>query len=769
MYISNRLNYHLQKSKLRRWALLWLSILCALLLATTQQTSVQAQTAGKTPPNTPHVAYKLPTYTHPQPPAHEAVPNFSSWRLPPLPFFGDYTTSWWRGDSQGEYNILTLANNNLRREIVVPTAGGVFSTSLFNRKTSTELLTATNFEFWLVLSHELANDPTTVTLTANDFKFGAVQWLKQSDAEQLIQLDFQGQFQNTPLKLSLFYDIKANSNFVSKWLTLQPFDAPDWAIKYAALEDFQTNPSLQPLVPTPRYNQTFGPNQPIFQLGDDKANLNLGQPEQRFQKTDHADVVAANSDNQQGLFFFDASLFGQENFGGQNLSLSNADYVLPKDGFVSGKAVVGMYSGPAEIGFKRYGEYLTNQYAAVKGKPDLVWFNTWDVYQDNINQANLTSTVGQMKKAGFYNMLHIDAGWEQNGPLAVNTSRFPNGLDPLIKLATDAGLKNGLWINPFSNYYAYINNYAPFRSQHPNWVDQTGTQLCPLSEAGRYIHDRLIELVQTWQTTEIYWDGADWNISNCLSADRPFHNPDQEYVLMLKYYANLLTDLHQVKPDLRVIVWNWNAPQDMHWLAVVDQLQLSDLAVSHLVASELIRRQQLYYATFERPYLGIWGDWYGIYFQHPTALNVKLSLLETAEVEMLGNGALQAGGGLDLTAAPPALLTFLKQMYAFRQQNAAYFGVYQHILNFPDGQHIDGEAHLVKGRGFVMLFNPASQPQTVNLPLSEPELELSPNTPYNLSDWSNLTNGVAMGQTTTTNQISVTVPGFGYKVIGINM
>ena len=136
---------------------------------------------------------------------------------------------------------------------------------------------------------------------------------------------------------------------------------------------------------------------------------------------------------------------------------------------------------------------------------------------------------------------------------------------------------------------------------------------------------------------------------------------------------------------------------------------------------------------------------------------------------MLGNNANQAGASIGLFNTLPALLDFLKQMFGFRSRFAAYFTNYQHVLGFPDGSSVDGEAHLVNGRGFILLFNPTTSEKTVSLPLDEPELELQLGVGYNLSDWSNFTSSQSLGTVKPESRPNVTLPAYGFKIIGVNI
>jgi hypothetical protein len=658
-------------------------------------------------------------------------------------------------------NVLAIGNGSVKRTVVMGKDAGIYTSSLLNRLTATEYMGTPGTEFRLRLSDELQQDNSTAEITSDQIKVTGYNWLRQDNAEQLIELQFSGQFKDVGFQGSLFYDAQANQPVIHKWLQLQPFNGQGWAITGVTLEDWRPADVLNPLEPVTRY-----PDNNV----QDYQNVITANPDTRFQITDRSHALGIDNNGQEGFFFFAESLFGQEEYSrNAGVQVGNSDFVEPEKGFGSGRATLGVWYGPAELGFKRYNEYLYNNYLAVKGKKDPVWYSTWYTYESSINQQNVSAMVDQMKAAGFYNMLHIDAGWEGSAPLQVDSNKFPQGLDPIIGKLQAANMTLGLWINPFSHGYEGIAPHADFRQQHPDWVSPDGARLCPLSGAGDYVRNRLLEMARNWPLDELYWDGADWNPNSCSSTDRRWRTPTEERILTIRYFADLIDQLHAIRPNLRVVVWS--APPDIHWLSSVDQIQFSDISEPALGQSELVRRQQAYYTAFEYHYAGTWGDWYGLQYRrdYSQGLGQPLNLLEFAEVSMLGNNANQAGGSFDLTGAPQNLLDFLKQMFSFRTRFASYFASYQHVLNFPDGQSVEGEAHVFNGQGFILLFNPTASPQTVNIPLDETELELRPDLMYNLSDWSSFTSSQSLGSFKPINRPSITLPANGYKIIGINL
>lgn len=678
-----------------------------------------------------------------------------------------------QGSIQQVYGVtLATLNNGVISRAISLGADGPRTVALTNLLTHTQYLKATQQEFRLTLSHELAGLAETIELSSENFRLIGYTWNIQSKDRQQLQVELNGQFNKARLRVSLFYEIQAGTNFLRKWLKVAPFDAPGWVIREAVIEDWQATNQLQPFGVIQRYPELHADSsdQVNYSFGRDLSKVDSSNPTARFTPTAYSREIALHQDGKQGLYFFTESLFGNEHFDG-SLQLGNTDFIEPPQGFTSGKAVTGAWQGGPEIGFKRYNEYIYNHYAAIKDKKDPVWFSTWYVYEDKINAENLASTVDFMQAAGFYDVLHVDAGWEKDGPLQINTDddKFPGGFEPTVDKLKAAGLGLGLWMNPFSGHYEDITSYEPFRQVHPNWIASNGRWICPLSGAGQYIRERMLNIARSWPLQELYWDGADWNLAGCDAKEQGWRTPAEEHVSMLKFYANLMHDLHALRPDLRVVLWS--APPDIHWLSAVDQLQLSDIDDPPIGTSETIRRQQIYHASFQRPAAAIWGDWYGLQYRRhwDDSLGLPLAQLEYAEMSQFGNGATQAGGSYSLDYAPPGLTEFVAKMFAFRKQFAPYFNTYQHVLGFPDGQNVEGEAHLMDGKGFILLYNPGETEQTINLPLNEPELELSAGQLYNLSDWSELSSNYSIGEAHPGDSFSVNVPALGWRVIGINL
>ena len=177
--------------------------------------------------------------------------------------------------------------------------------------------------------------------------------------------------------------------------------------------------------------------------------------------------------------------------------------------------------------------------------------------------------------------------------------------------------------------------------------------------------------------------------------------------------------------------------------------------------------------TWEHPYKAVWGSWYGVdstwHGKGGETLKRPLNELIYAEMSMIGNGIAQAGGGFNFRQAAPEFTSFLKKLFAFRKRFAKYFDVYRHVLGFPDGESVDGEGHIVDGKGFIVLCNPTDVEQTVNLPLSEVELELPADREYAVSDWSGLEEGVPLGRATICSELPIALGPLEVRYIGVDI
>lgn len=648
---------------------------------------------------------------------------------------------------------------------------GRVRTESLARKSGTEYLDRTGAEFKL----ELMNGGERRTLTSESFRVLSHSW---NDARDTLEVRLRADFDGGQIAASIFYQAPTGENFVRKWLRVHPGGPAGWKITQVTVEDLRLEEAVRGVVPYPRYPNVYPNGEDKVHSEPDKVRTN--QPLNRFSIGGKSRAVVCRGDEDEGLFFFVEGLLGQEDFDQEaGLTMRQKVYADLSEEFVSGAAVIGAYSGPPEIGFKRYTEYLLRHYCAVRDKCLPVSWSTWLVTLEgnkplyaNFDRDFLLEYLELIRQAGFYDILHLDLGWEAGWPLAVDKAKFPNAMEEIVSRAREYGLEMTYWVNPFSAGYWK----SDIEEQHPEWLvpdkfsNKSGAHpICILTDFYRYVEKRFVELVTDLGARVIYWDGLDWNIPECSSTKHQHHNQHELEAVATQRLADLCRKVHEARPDSLFVVFS--LPFDNHRLCVVDQEQISDTYSYPTIKSELIQRQQLYQMTWEHPYKAIWGSWYGVNWHNAGEDNLKRPMRELvhAEMSMIGNGIAQAGGGFDLKQARPEFIEFLRKLFAFRKRFSDYFDTYQHLLGFPDGEQVDGEGHIINGKGFIVLVNPTERDQTVNLPLAEPELELEPNRDYSLTDWSGLEEGQPIGKARRDDEFAVTLGPLEVKYIGLDI
>jgi hypothetical protein len=245
--------------------------------------------------------------------------------------------------------VLEIGNGSVKRTVIMSNSGGIYTSSILNRLTGAEYLAKSRSEFTLTFSHELAGDPTQQNVTSDNAVVTGYRWIAQSNEHQLIEIQLNSSFEGTPFSVLLYYEALGGQNFVRKWLVVPPFNGQGWAVVKSTLEDWQPDENLGPLTPSSRYSAVYADGQTDLNAPDSVITAN---PDNRYESAERSNAVAMHRNGQEGFYFFQESLFGQENFShSEGLTLSNADFVEPSQGFTSGRSVIGLWRGPAEFGF----------------------------------------------------------------------------------------------------------------------------------------------------------------------------------------------------------------------------------------------------------------------------------------------------------------------------------------------------------------------------------------------------------------------------------
>lgn len=655
-------------------------------------------------------------------------------------------------------------------------AGRIGTTSLENGSHAEEYLEETLTEFEIMLTGE----GQRVTLETKDFKFIGYETPLWDDTVRQLKVRLEADLEVAKLHVSVFYEARAGENCTRKWLEIEPCDMEGFIIRRVTLEKMKFRELVEGVVPHTRYPSRY-------ENSEDKVHaqpesVDTADPERRFDFGDLARAVVGYWGYGEGLYFFTESLTGDEIFHRPTgLVMRHRDWAPLTQGLTTGRAAIGAYKGTPEVGFRRYNEHLLKHWCAIDEKRVPVTWNTWLVtltggapVHSDYDRQFLLGAIERMDKAGFYESLHLDLGWEAGNPLSYDETKFPNGLSEIARVAKEvAGLDMGYWVNPFSCSYWK----SELERERPDYLvpgkvspRSNATALCVMTEYFDYVQQRMIDLAVGLNARVIYWDGNDWNIPTCSSTYHEHRDQEELDITATRRLAEICEAAHEARPDL--IIAAFSLPFDNHRLCALDAQAISDTHTFQTGQSELIQRQQIYQMTFEHPYRAIWGSWYGVNWHEAGEHNLTdlpMSELMHAEMSMIGNGLAQAGASIDLDQARPEFVEFLRKLLAFRKRFEKYFNVYQHVLGFPDGQNVDGSGHIIDGAGFIVLVNPTREIQSVKLPLAEPELELAKGKKHELTDWSSLEMAIPLDPASIKDAPEIELLPLQVKYVGVNL
>ncbi|MEN6416158.1 MAG: alpha-galactosidase [Armatimonadota bacterium] len=654
-------------------------------------------------------------------------------------------------------------------------SGRIGTTSFTNVLNSEEYLEETLAEFEIVISGE----GQTVSLDFRDFIITSCSTPNWDDGLKTIEVRLESDLNGVKLPVSVFYESRAGTDFIRKWITIHPCDIEGWTIRSVTIENMRFKEMVEGVTPQPRYIKTHANHEDNVHI--EPENVNAAESQRPFAFGDSARAVLSYWGYGEGLYFFTESLTGEESFyRPTGLMMKHIDCVPLTEGLTTGAAVIGGYAGPPEIGFKRYSRHLMEHWCVVREKSIPVAWNTWLVTREGnrpilsyYDRTLLLDYIELIKQAGFYELLHLDLGWESGWPLKVDADKFPKGISEIAKRAKEAGMDMGFWTNPFSCSYWRGN----VEDEHPEWTvpnsvsgRSNALSLCAVSDYYEYVRERFVALATDMNAASIYWDGNDWNTPDCSARNHSHRDRHELEVKARKRLAEMCRQAHEARPDL--IIAAFSPPVDNHRLCALDQEQAADTHRFPTIQAELIQRQQMYQMTWEHPFHAIRPSWHGVDWHEAGEDNLTrrpLHELFHAEMSMIACGLAQAGGSIDLKRARPHFLEFLRKLFAFRKRFEHYFDTYQHVLGFPDGKSIDGSGHIVDGSGFIVLVNPTEDDLTVKIPLDAPELELSSEKELVLTDWSGLESGGPLGSAKTGSPPEIELTGLQVRYIGVNV
>ncbi|OON95882.1 MAG: alpha-galactosidase [Epulopiscium sp. Nele67-Bin005] len=166
----------------------------------------------------------------------------------------------------------------------------------------------------------------------------------------------------------------------------------------------------------------------------------------------------------------------------------------------------------------------------------MVLYNSWEATEFKVTCDHQIELAKKAAKLGA-ELFVLDDGWFGQrdsienglGDWYINEEKFPNGLNPLIDVVKENGMKFGIWIEP-----EMVNPLSDLYKQHPEWIyhfdkvisDTSRGQYVlniTLPEVKSYILNMIEDLLTKHDIAYIKWD-ANRPISQSSSDKQIWHN-----------------------------------------------------------------------------------------------------------------------------------------------------------------------------------------------------------------------------------------------------
>ena len=191
-----------------------------------------------------------------------------------------------------------------------------------------------------------------------------------------------------------------------------------------------------------------------------------------------------------------------------------------------------------------------------------VLYNSWYATTFDVNEEQQLALARIAKEIGV-EMFVIDDGWFKGrindkgglGDWTVDKSKFPNGLQPMIKKINDMGLDFGIWIEP-----EMVNPNSDLYRAHPDWVfhypnrtrhEGRNQLLLNLAreDVYQYLYDSFHLLLKENNIKFIKWDMN----KTLTDPGFPSAKDDEQRAVRIKYIDNLyrlIGSLREAFPDV---------------------------------------------------------------------------------------------------------------------------------------------------------------------------------------------------------------------------
>lgn len=250
------------------------------------------------------------------------------------------------------------------------------------------------------------------------------------------------------------------------------------------------------------------------------------------------------------------------------------------------------FCGYTELGFgtasRKLHDYIREQVLPHGQVSHKVLYNSWEATLFDVNEP-AQSQLAEIAASIGVELFVVDDGWFNGrnsdraglGDWWPDPSKFPNGLQPLIKKVKDFGMSFGLWIEP-----EMVNPDSDLYRAHPDWIihfpnrkPTLARNQCILNLARKDVQEYLIEKIDTLLSQNnisfIKWD------MNRNATEPGWQNaPGDPKEIWVRYVQGLYSVWGELRKRHPGVTWQscsgGGGRADLGVLNFADQIWVSD-------------------------------------------------------------------------------------------------------------------------------------------------------------------------------------------------
>ncbi len=426
---------------------------------------------------------------------------------------------------------------------------------------------------------------------------------------------------------------------------------------------------------------------------------------------------------------------------------------IVKTPFRSHTSIIGASRSPVKLR-QTFMDYVDG--IKVNGTRPYLLYNSWydlrnpAIAHDSagvMNEKTVLNAVSEFKRH-LYDKYRIsldgfvlDDAWDKYASLwNLDSTRFPNGLTPVVDSLSTMSTSLGLWASPFGGY----SN----RDLRVNWAaahgyETTGDFYCLAGTKYKAAFTgKMDEYARDYHLGYFKWDGF------LLSCNEPDHgHPTGIYSreASVSSYIDVMQSVRKINPDifLNITSGTWLSPwwlryADCIWMQGEDygyqeslpSLNDRDKAITYkdVVLWDDFRKSDLLFPISSLMTHGIIKGRYNLL----GGANESLSSFSDEVMMYFGRGVMM----WELYITPELLShgewNALASAIKWAKSNVDVLKHTRMILGNPSKGEVYGYVHMTKSKGIVVLRNPGVDRKTANVSLTADLGDIDPNVPYYL-------------------------------------